>query len=570
VTPTLRLGRSNIRIPLRKGANSFSVVSRDASSFEDVRRLSSLSTILATGPETFTCSVLPGTTRDDCMDNLRRRGHVVHHTYYIEAGFEAIPFVILDRVNVGLTDASDEGALDSLSTRHALRRLGMLGKGIAVFGLTTATGMNPLKLAEALRGFPGVAFCEPDHVLRFTRMSPWHLARTVAHPDGSSFRAGVRAEEAWAFAGKGSPDVIIAVLDDGFDLENPDLASGTREPSDFGVGVLAEADERVIPDDTAPLASAERGDYHGTPCAGLAIGRGVSQVHGIAPGCSWMPVRAPISAIGHNAILQILKYISKRADVVSCSWGQQPSAFTILSASTQAVLEELATSGGRQGRGLVMCFAAGNSNLPTYLPAGERPDGMEYYDPTTGETLGHFFQDRDIHSGWTESEHVIVVGASTARNTKALYSNWGANVWVVAPSDDWHPAEPGRRIGAHGLFTTDNEHCGLGLADVGLASTEMGEVTRDMGGTSGSTPQVAGVCGLILSVAPYLGALEVKRVLAESAEQEGLDPGLPVKMHNNAGQTGAFLGDQRRSLWYGFGRLDAFKAVQMAAARLPP
>ena len=79
-----------------------------------------------------------------------------------------------------------------------------------------------------------------------------------------------------------------------------------------------------------------------------------------------------------------------------------------------------------------------------------------------------------------------------------------------------------------------------------------GDKYKHFGGTTGSVSIVAGVCGLILSVNPYLTSKEVKEILILTADKIG-DPSEYINGH---------------SLKYGFGRVNALNAVKEAQKRL--
>ena len=55
--------------------------------------------------------------------------------------------------------------------------------------------------------------------------------------------------------------------------------------------------------------------------------------------------------------------ISSLADVVSCSWGVGP-ANAPMSTTLSTTMATLARTGGRRGKGLIFCIAAGNNNAP--------------------------------------------------------------------------------------------------------------------------------------------------------------------------------------------------------------
>jgi len=459
----------------------------------------------------------------------------------------------------------------------------VLGK-LQIVGLTNETEVNPIKLVERLQGSPEMDFVEPDFIVplgpsdnNHTAQDPtvsnsfreqWHLHGEAKSHERSELPS-LNVLEAWKTT-PGIKEIIVAVMDDGFDLSLADLRDNVVHPSDFTRNdVLTSNELRGLPDDNAPFAEASRGDYHGTACAGLAIGRGVDVISGVAPGCAWMPVRFGIGSTSQSLVLTILEYVSERADVLSCSWGLKASGYVKFSKTAETVVSEITTNGGRAKNGLVICFAAGNFNLPTYLEPEDNPDGMEYYG-SGGTTLGQFFSTKTIRSGWTEQPGVIVVGSMTDQGRKALYSNWGPHLTVTAPSDNWHPKSLSTRpkYGNLALTTSDNENHGLGLSQVGMENEDFGAFTHGMGGTSGATPQVAGVCALILSILPGLSAQEVKRIIEKSCSIGVINQGLDeASMHNNAIIDGAFHAETGHSQWFGYGLLDAAQAVKMTKQR---
>jgi subtilisin-like proprotein convertase family protein len=71
---------------------------------------------------------------------------------------------------------------------------------------------------------------------------------------------------------------------------------------------------------------------------------------------------------------------------------------------------------------------------------------------------------------------------------------------------------------------------------------------------------VAGVCGLVLSANPLLTALEVKRLLEQTADKDlSLQTDTPVNEPGNFDANGF-------SLWFGHGKVNAFRAVEAAAS----
>jgi subtilisin family serine protease len=85
--------------------------------------------------------------------------------------------------------------------------------------------------------------------------------------------------------GLGSDQVVVGVIDDGFDLGHPDLANKAVSPWDFERN---SADVHPEPDPTSPID----GNWHGTACAAVAVGNaGGGHIVGAAPNARLMPVR---------------------------------------------------------------------------------------------------------------------------------------------------------------------------------------------------------------------------------------------------------------------------------------
>ncbi|MCP4117496.1 MAG: S8 family serine peptidase [Desulfobacteraceae bacterium] len=236
----------------------------------------------------------------------------------------------------------------------------------------------------------------------------------------------------------------------------------------------------------------------------------------MAPGCALMPIRTT-GMISDGTIDDLFEYARVNgADVISCSWGVADDFFTLSTRMKNAIRR--AAVEGRRGKGCVILFAAGNENSPV--------DG--------------FKNGVRVRSGFAMHPDVITVSASNSRDVRSHYSNFGPEIWVAAPSS----GSGGRRI-----VTTDR---------TGAAGYQSGAYTtvEGFGGTSSSTPLAAGVCGLMLSVNPDLTGSEVKKILGETADK--------IDSHNGN------YNPQGHSEWYGWGRVNAFKAVSEARNRLSP
>ncbi|KPL06055.1 hypothetical protein AMJ85_10805, partial [candidate division BRC1 bacterium SM23_51] len=203
----------------------------------------------------------------------------------------------------------------------------------------------------------------------------WHLdnvGQTGGTPD-----ADVDAPEAWAIT-PGSPDVVIAFLDDGCELNHEDLAANIFiNPGESGSG----REINGIDDDGNGFVDDVHGwdfydndnnanhtftsgslEGHGTAVAGLAaaVGDNGLGVAGIAYRCRILPIKIFYGDLyaGDYEVANAVRYASTFADVLSNSWGGGlPSA--ALDSAFQYALEN-----GRGGLGCPIFFAAGNDGNP--------------------------------------------------------------------------------------------------------------------------------------------------------------------------------------------------------------
>ena len=98
----------------------------------------------------------------------------------------------------------------------------------------------------------------------------------------------------------------------------------------------------------------------------------------------------------------------------------------------------------------------------------------------------------------------------------ADYSNWGASITLVAPGGDLGP-DPAPVPPWFYYYMTASV-----LVDPACAATEDCPVGYALfGGTSGASPHVAGVAGLIIDQNPGLNPHQVRAILKRTAENLG-------------------------------------------------
>lgn len=391
-----------------------------------------------------------------------------------------------------------------------------------VVAAVTAASPNPIKCAMALGEKKEVKWVEPDmdaELVPYAYAAPqarlmgqmWHLQNSGRIPDNSAIRIKAGADskvvEAWKLLdGYGNPNLVVAVIDNGFDLTHPDLNTKVVRPWDLW-------------NNSNQLQSGDPRYSHGTPCAGVAIAPQTGGMCGAAPSARFMPVSGTGFSIESTEAM--FNYVVRNgADIVSCSWGTVQNGYQLSPDKVAAIGR--AARDGRGGKGCVICYAAGN-------------EGVDYVN------------------FYATHPDVICVGASTSEDEHPDYSNTGPEVTVVAPSNGgYYPIVSARAYwddGIEGEVGAAKWYYGDGI--------DRGSKYQHFGGTSSSTPLVAGICALILSANPNLTAREVKQVLCQTADKIGS----PSEYVNG------------KSLRFGYGRVNALKAVQEAfrrAGKTPP
>lgn len=391
------------------------------------------------------------------------------------------------------------------------------------------TGLDIFRIAQELLDEKDVELCHPEIVREARRRAiapqQWHLQQ--ARINGRTIDAHVNVTAAWEVTrGK---DIVIAIIDDGVDIDHEefDLPGKIVHPRD----VTEDSDDARPKDRTGA-------DNHGTACAGVACAAGQHHASGVAPEAKLMPIRLR-SSLGSQAEAEAFEWAANHgADVISCSWGPVDGAWwnpddarhnhTVRLPDSTRLAIDYAIRQGRDGKGCVIAWAAGNGN-----------ESVE-------------------NDGYASYDKVIAVAACNDRNTRCVYSDFGDSVWCAFPSSDFghapfnHP-EPQ----TPGIWTTDRE--GRAGYNPGILSPngseppgdEHGNYTETFGGTSSACPGVAGIAALILAANPALRWHQVKDILRRAA----------VRID----EMGGTYNSEGHSPLYGYGRPDAARAVQLAA-----
>jgi serine protease len=311
---------------------------------------------------------------------------------------------------------------------------------------------------------------------------------------------------------------IVAVVDTGVVADHPELQRMLVPGYDFVANPSNSGDSDGI--DSNPNDASQPGQntsFHGTHVAGTIAAEtfnGTGMV-GVAPMARIMPVRV-LGVSGSGAMYDIMQGVRFAAGLSNDS-GTLPArradvinlSLGAAGACPAAVADVLA---GARAQGTMVVVAAGNDGRATVSMPGNCPG-------------------------------VIAVSAVAYDGSLAAYSNSGPEITVAAPGGDSSKSSPAGR----------DEIWSLGASFVADAA---GVQTRKPGyralqGTSMATPHVAGVLALMRAAKPSITPAAVDALFASGALTDDLGP---------AGRDNQF----------GYGRINALKAVLASGATPPP
>jgi hypothetical protein len=474
---------------------------------------------------------------EETLDAIRLDPDIVSGTHVYYTSDDEVPFVPTGELYLVFKDSAQASECQKVIDEYALEVVETSGERELTVRVTP-NSPNPIKVAASLQQLPVVMIAEPDlatpgKLAAFILPSDtlmnrqWHLlnpGRINGSSIGLKTGADARVIAAWESAQSvGSPNVIVAVIDDGFDLSHPDLSGVGKiiAPWDFtrnSPNPLPEFSNNYPNLD--PRTRQWVGDWHGTACAGVAIGSvDGAGILGAAPASRFMPVRWGTDLSDTQVAAWFNHVRTQGAAVVSCSWGAAAKVFR-LSSRIKGAITQCATT-GRGGKGCVICFAAGNDDQDIQDPSGAYLNGFA------------------IHPD------VIAVAACTSRDEKSNYSNFGDSISICAPSSG---------VGGRGIMTADVIGTFTRNGRQIESGYSPGAFTESFGGTSSATPLVAGICALLLSIDPNLTAKQIKALIETTARRIG-----SPASYNATGHSPKF----------GYGCIDADAAVKKLISGQP-
>lgn len=434
------------------------------------------------------------------------------------------PVVLDGTMNLVFPKHTSKAEQEKILNIYGLKVIEIVDEENNFYTVSLPAGSDPFAIANSLFERQFVRWAQPNWLWRRRVLSTtpndsyfsqqWHLTQ-------------INAPEAWDIETANGKNVRIAIVDTGVDLTHPDL------------NVLADLGKDFIGDlNGAPNTEENGSDHygvpHGTACAGLAAAK-TNNNAGVAATCWGCPI-IPIRLISDTeeyalatAHYQAMKYaVDNGAWVVSNSWGADDTddygnCINTPADDNTSQGVDYGRSNGRNGKGTIFLWAAGNSHCDT--------------------SMNGFLKDNDF----------LTVSALGESDKMEDYSNYGKEIDISAGA---------------GNNTTDIQGTQYGYAYKGYGNNlrdsldNNGDYTSGMSGTSAATPVAAGAVALMLAANPDLTFSGAMNCVKSSARK----PSASCDEGSWTTQDDSWIidGSKEHSPCFGFGIVDANAMVRNA------
>jgi subtilisin family serine protease len=380
--------------------------------------------------------------------------------------------LLTNEILVKFDDYVEDKEIREIARKNKLkikRKISALGN-LYHFTTNEQASYEVIAIANALAELENVIFAEPNliHTVEEDAITPTDFLfpeqwdhQIINTPDAWQFLRNININRTF-----GNPGVIIAVADSGVDPNHPDLTGNVSDGSTkiyqaFDFVNMAANNNSIVSD-------------HGTCCASAAAARtnnasavaGTNEgVSGVAGNCRVIAIRRGgtearyadmyLWAAGFDPESTDANFpaqISPGADIITNSFGF--SVNVPISGTMSAVFDTL-TDEGRDGKGTLLFFSAGNANTDLDVTFA-RPWGMY--------------------------ERCFSVSASTLANdgvteVKAGYSSFGSVVEFCAPSSSGGGVRLHNPTAAYGTLTATSRQA-LPLQTLTIANNVNAGVTQ--------------------------------------------------------------------------------------------
>lgn len=382
-----------------------------------------------------------------------------------------------------------------------------IAAGLGAYAISVPAGSEE-EIVRRLRADPSVEYASTDFYLELAASFPNDPAYVTDNeanygPDYRFIHEKPQVPEAWDLA-RGVSSVTVAIIDTGVDLRQPDLAGRIASGANFIIGEEGRSEQDNV--------------GHGTAAAGIIAATPNNGQY--AAGINWRAKVMGIKAFNDQGRARMTEIVGaiRHAGTSGVTIVNMSYVYTTYPAVAEdvAVLTD-AVNTFLLARNIITIAAAGN------FGSANNPGRMNDALPP-GSIPG-----------------VIAVAATELSD--ADFPKFREQISDRSSRGSWvSVTAPGKFVRT--LWRTNPPGC------VEAPCTTEGTLGYQSGtGTSYATPVVSGVASLIKGCYPTLTTAQVKSLIESSADKIGTDA--YVSGRNNT---------------YGYGRVNAFKAMQAADA----
>ena len=378
--------------------------------------------------------------------------------------------IIPDRLVIGLKDG--------VSTKDFLRKLEEMKLGLDIVGfddtfdIIQVTVKDKSKLQQVKKKLESLDSVELVVYDVLYRNNKTFNDPALKNKKETYWLDTIGAKNAWKIV-QGNKNVVIAVLDVGFDLQHPELKNKVVSPWNI------QTQSAVLSKPNVKLA-------HGTHVAALSIAEpnNAKGIVGVCPKCQFMPIQiGDTEHFTSNSIVLGLRYaLNSGASVINLSLGVDSGMnLSQLSDKDRSDLLKIVTKITQQeekfwdrifkriaDKGVIVVQAAGNDDLNSQ------------FDPMKRST------------------HTIIVSATDQSNHRANFSNYSTS---------------------QNMFSAPGVHI--------YSAVPLGNY-KFMDGTSMATPIVSGAVALLLSEDSSLNIQQVKDIFLKTGKKVSSERGKAI------------------------------------------
>lgn len=404
----------------------------------------------------------------------------------------------------------------------------------------------------------------------------WHLKNTGQ--TSFALSGGVIGEDMHMSATVASritgAGVRVAISDSGIFLGHEALSANVLNGESRNYKNNYSTTHSWLGDPTPNISSP--GEAHGTAVASLVLEKGWNDVggRGMAPDAKFAGFlyTSAQDQLIQNGLYDMATYSQFQGsfDIFNYSWVDPQCALTEYSQTMFDTLYSAVTQ-QRGGKGSLHLMAAGNNYVDDIANC--------YSNMASADVL-----DNLNFSEINSNPYVLNIAAVNADGVSSSYSTPGSALWVSAAGGEygWDVSQSGYPEASEpAMITADFYGCSSGMKsedgqysgfDRGNAPNTSCRYVNTMNGTSSATPVASGAVALMLQVNPNLTWRDVKYILAKTADQ--VDPSSnpahhPISTYDLAGYSYDLPWVTNAAgfhfhNYYGFGRINVDKAVQLA------